>query len=113
MFCRTNVFDNLQAATGTEGRGWTLVSDAGVPSTPMLTDKQAKCGNTVDRRKFAKEHRRLDRMAVVSGREEDSGTGIGCIFAIFVPKFNFLFLCSSTPQMAAGGASPIQSRRVC
>ncbi|CAM6005349.1 unnamed protein product [Sphagnum balticum] len=91
----------------------TPVAGASVPPAFMLTDKQAKVGSTVDWRKFAKEHRRLDRMAVVRKREDDDDTNIiGSIFAIFVSRCNFPFLYSSTSQMAAGDTDSIQSRHI-
>jgi hypothetical protein len=50
----------------------------------VLDDKQKKVGSTVDRRKFIKEHRRLDRMMVTSAQgQSDNQKNIGLTFNIF------------------------------
>ncbi len=112
---REGVIDDshTETASGMDSGTVTPVAGASVPPAFMLTDKQAKVGSTVDWRKFAKEHRRLDRMAVVRKREDDDDTNIiGSIFAIFVSRCNFPFLYSSTSQMAAGDTDSIQSRHI-
>jgi hypothetical protein len=66
-----------------DSRTTTAVTRANVSPTAVLDDKQRKVGSTVDRRKFMKEHRRLDRMVVTCAREHyDNPKTIGLTFLL-------------------------------
>lgn len=83
FICFSSIFVMLAASTLYDGSRTTATAaaDANVSPTAWLDGKQTRVGCTVDRRKFVREHRRLDRMVVASAREHsDNPKPIGLTF---------------------------------